>query len=263
MRSRISPFSLVALLAVSSLLVPEAVCQRKPAAQTPAGRPVVARDLFEIQTVPAGLTIYVGVDTSTTKPDSGWVQIVSPHPLLTAAQRRGTTPLTLKDIKPGRYLIGVSEVPLLNRDFQPMGYSDPILPLAAIAPSHPLTNVMPGRRLDAPVVGAYVYRFTVTESGPRRLIILSKPDLTLSTLDSLYPKKAAFSFDTVAFEAEWQRKTAGSVSPTDTRLVIGLLRRGGKCMVVKGDLRYAAQVLEDHTWQISIEIRKVSDAERP
>jgi len=262
MRSLVYSLSSSALIAGSILLATEAGAQRKPSAAVPA-RPNAARGAIEIQTVPPGLAIYVGVDTSTTRPDSGWVPIVTPHPMLIPAQRRGTAPLTLRDIKPGHYLLGVSELPLLDRDLQPAGYADPFLEVAAVAPSRPLTNVMPGRRLDAPVVGALVYRLTVTDSGPRRVVILSRPDLTLAALDSLYPRTTAFEFDTVAFAAEWERKTANSLSPTENRAVIGLLRRGGKCVVEKNHTRFAAEVLPDHTWKIAIAIRLAPGANRP
>jgi len=148
-------------------------------------------------------------------------------------------------------------VALLDRDFHPTGYVDPILPVVALATSKPLINVMPGRRLDANVVGALVYRVTVTDSGSRRPLILSAPNITLATLDSRYPKKAAFTFDTVAFAAEWEKKTANSLSAAETRQVVDLLRRGGKCPVTNGAIRFAAQMLDDHRWEIAAHIRVV------
>ncbi len=259
MRALVSWF-LRALVVASALVASGAVAQRAP---TSAARPSAARGTFEIQTIPPGLAIYVDVDTSTTTPDSGWVPIEKSHPLVTAAHRRGSTPITLRNLKPGRYQVAVSELPLLDRNLQSMGSADPFLTLLALAPSRPLPVLLPGKPLAAPVVGALVYRVTVTSAGPRRLVILSKPDLALSTLDSLYPRGVAFVFDTAAFATEWARKTANSLSPTENRSVVGLLQRGGKCVIIKGDMRMAAEVREDQTWHITVALREGTATRRP
>lgn len=232
-------------------------------AQRPVNTPRPAAQTLEIITVPRGLTVHFGPDTSTVPLDTAWVPMVTSHPLLAPGYRRGVAPVTVRDVKAGRYLIAVSPLAVLDRNLESLGVGDPFLPTAAIFTFRRITTFPPMKLpLDSAVSGALIYGLTVSDDAPRRIVVFASSASSLAMLDSLYPSSPLFAFDTLAFMQAWRLKTASAVSDAETRRIVGLLRRGGRIMVTMGDLRFRVLIKPDRTWDISIQARLPQKAER-
>jgi hypothetical protein len=135
-------------------------------------------------------------------------------------------------------------------------YNDPFLNPQCLVTSFPLSDLEKLDRfkageikLDATAI------FTVDkEKGERGLIIIyAKENTSLNELNKLYPEKQIFEFDSQKLERELNEKNFNLVfSDTETITTLDLLKRGGKVVAQKEDIKFIIQLLGDNQYSIQL-----------
>jgi len=210
----------------------------------------------EILSIPSGLKIYLAPDTGQSpKPEGGWTPAVGSHPVVSDGFLKGVTPLVLRGLDPGKYLLGVSPTILIrNSVFQP---SDPLLDARAFVSTKFSTFPL---QLEGDLKGAVVYSVTVEQRGRTRVIVLAVPwDASTEELAVFYPPRATFVVDEAKFGDELKQRSpemyANFSSEANVRAMVDLLRRGGKAWLHVGDLGVVAAIRADGGTDFAFEVR--------
>jgi hypothetical protein len=260
--------------AVSATTVQSAAAPQRPAARTP---PRPGQTTLEILSIPSGLRVHLRPDTATGGgADSGWADLVENNPVFAQASYRGVTPLVLRNLRPGRYVLAISPLTLRERDgrrsmrlYYDQGVRtrtltnvprdgsaltvDPALQVRAFISLTPLSTLERSRPTED-VSGAVVYSIEVDRPTRQRLLVLHSWVQPLEVLDSLYPRDAVFRFDTASFASEVSQRTGSFFSQEEQQRVVRLMRRGGKVAVRRGDLLFVAVLKPDSTWDLQLKV---------
>ena len=219
------------------------------------------KDVIWIHSVPSGLDVYLAPDTESSpseqKPDdAGWTTVVENHPVIDKRFLKGKTPVLIHNVSPGKYLLGIAPVKLLDK--QGPCDCDATLKAKVFVSFVPLTsdlfdNVRSGRIV---VKGAVVYSITKEVVDPQRVVVLAIPqDTVIDALDPFYPPNPSFSFDEVLLAKELTEASHNVLPEGEIQKTVSLLRRGGKVILTKGDVRFLIEILSDGKWAIKLQAR--------
>lgn len=210
-------------------------------------------DTLQVLSIPSGLEVYFGPDAgqgaATAATEKGYVPLEAKHALISKNFLKGFTPISLHNVKPGKYLMGIAPVIIIDRNFN-RGIVDTTLNIRSLVSYMPLSLLMPPLKED--VEGAVIYSVNLDGPGPHRVIIVNTPqNATIDTLSSIYPKESLFNFDEAIFMTEMKQCTAKLFSENESRKIIELLHRGGKVTIQKGDIKFVAQIKLDGICEMS------------
>jgi hypothetical protein len=202
----------------------------------------------EIITIPSGLKIYLSPDDGQSpKPTDRNIPVVGSHPVVSERYLKGVAPLIVRDLVPGKYLLAVSPTILIrNKVFQPP--ADPWLDARTFVSANFLESTP---RLEGDVEGAVVYSVMIERRAHTRIVVLAVPTYTsMEASAKLYPAGAIFDVDEEKFAGELKERTKETpyrklLSESNLRMMVDLLRRGGKASAYEGDLGILAAVRED------------------
>jgi protein TonB len=170
------------------------------------------------------------------------------HPLIDEKNLKGETPLLLQDMKPGNYLLGISPIIVLDRNFK-MREIDRSLTVKSLVVFGGVPPSYPPPKEDSK--GAVVYSVTKEENTPLRVIVLAYSDDTgLEELKARYPADEVFQFDEQGFLEDLKKQTSTLLSPSQSQDIVSLLRRGGRIAVNFGDIKIVSQINADQTWEL-------------
>ena len=209
------------------------------------------QDTLWIASVPAGLKVYLVPDSETAadkKEENDRVPLVEKHSVVEERNFKGVTPLTLR-VASGKYLVAVAPVMLLDKNYQ-TGQVDPILrPRAMVAFESPKDP----KSFQDGLTGAVIYPVEKLNGITQKLVLLAQgSDATLDTLEATYPTGNNFSFDN---DFVSKKLIEANIPQGDLSRVLSLLHRGGKLMLVRGDIRWGIEVSNDGTPTIKTQIR--------
>ncbi len=195
----------------------------------PEPEPDRARDPHWIQIWPAK-----GVKTA--DPNSGWGNSPSPFEAPDARSEAGA--LLVRDVKPGRYIVGVGPLRL-------EGMQDESLALRGLVSPVPARGL--GGRTRA-TEGILAYSVEKKPDAPLRVVVLafdssaalreSATQVDVEGVEKLYPSADRYDVD----PTDVQRQLAGIFSQPAIDKAVELLRRGGKLRMVRGDVKIVAEV---------------------
>jgi TonB family protein len=207
-----------------------------------------------VLSVPNKLKIYFGQDNDKKEPEkSKWVPMKKSHPLIDEKNLKGETPLLLEDMKPGNYLLGVSPIIVLDRNFK-RGEIDSTLTVKTLVIFGGVPTSYPPPKKDSK--GAAIYSITKKENTPLRVIVLAYPGgASLEELKARYPADDVFEFDEQGFLADLKKQTSTLLSESQCSDIVSLLRRGGKIAVNFGDIKIVGQIKADQTWELKTLLR--------
>lgn len=208
-----------------------------------------------IYTVPPGLKVYISPDEGrpVKRENDEGVPIVDKHSALSKPYFKGVTPLTVA-IPPGRYLIAVAPIKLLNSGYQ-LAAIDPSFTARAFVSFEPIKE--PGsldKSIKDGLMGAAVYEFTRDASAHQVLAVRAcEWDTPLKAFEAVYPPRPTFSFN----EEQLRKELIDAKLPQpDVERVIALLRRGGRVSVTHGDLGWWITLKPEGKWTIETKLRE-------
>jgi hypothetical protein len=201
----------------------------------------------EILSIPSGLNVYLSPDTGPSpKREDGGIPLVGSSPAVSDRFLKGVTPLVLRDLHPGKYLLAVSPTILITkRKFQP---GDLSLDARAFVSSSFSKFPLP---LEGDVKGAVIYSVTIEQRKRQRVIVLAVPlDTSMKELAALYSPRASFHVDEARFATELKQRSPEMYvtnfwSQANQEAMVDLLRRGGKAWLHEGDLGSIATIRDD------------------
>ena len=202
-----------------------------------------------VLSIPSKLKIYFGQDTDTKETvKSKWVPMKKSHPLIDEKNLKGETPLLLQDMKPGNYLLGISPIIVLDRNFK-WGEIDATLTVKSFVVFGGVPSSYPPPKKDSK--GAAIYSITKKENTPLRVIVLAYPEgASLEELKARYPADDLFEFYEQGFLDDLKKQTSTLLSESQSKDIVSLLRRGGKIAVTFGDIKIVGQINTDQTWEL-------------
>lgn len=221
-------------------------------AQTPRPEP----GSILVLSVPSGLKVYFGSDSGGGGADEkGWVSFEEEHPIIAETNLKGVTPVLIRNVKPGRYLIGIAPILLIDST-RSHKETDPTLPAKAFVSATKLPAAAFGGERFEGIKGAAVYSVIRESTAAQRVIVLAvRDDATLEALDSIYPRETNITFDEAKYAGELKERTLTLFTDEEAKRVIDLLKRGGKVVVTRGDLRFLSEIALDGTWTIKTQVR--------
>jgi len=176
------------------------------------------------------------------------------HPTITEKYLKGRTPVLVRNVKPGKYLLGIVPIRIVDREHRVADIDRTMIIRGFV--SHTPLQELPRWRKE--VMGAAVYSITKEETSPQRIVILAvHPTTSLAKLDSLYPAESFFRFDETAYLGELKSRQdvpKDFFSGYEQLQVVTLLRRGGKIVYGKGDFVFLSEIAGDGTWTMKTTI---------
>jgi hypothetical protein len=214
---------------------------------------VSEQDTIWIASVPSGLKVYFSPDIGPVgdaeKDAKNGIPIVESHPAIDQRHLRGVTPLVLHKVTPGKYLLAVAPVLLLDKNYE-KGEIDDLLPAKVFVSFQPLGGP---KSLENGIKGAAVYSVIKKAGASEKVLVLAlPPDATLETLESNYPPETSYSLDDTLVS---KKLLEAMVPEADVPRVVGLLRRGGKVILYRGALRWAIVLSPEGTPTIITQVR--------
>ncbi|OGU17000.1 MAG: hypothetical protein A2X61_07555 [Ignavibacteria bacterium GWB2_35_12] len=200
-----------------------------------------------ITTIPLGLKIYLAPDKDSLKSTliSSNLQIQSSHYLIDSINFKGYSPLILKDIKPGKFLIAVEPVKIIDDKLKLSDIDESMKPTALVS-----TDVFPNMATSDKkgMFGAIVYFYEKGAVKGERIIILSVPhELPIAKMEQYYPSASKFVFDEVELKKEIKNN---GFNNKETNKAIELLHRGGKIRLNGKDVSLFIEIQNNGSWRI-------------
>jgi len=215
-----------------------------------------ATDSLLITSVPLGLKVYLSQDTGTA-PGAHWdqetegkgVPLVDAHAALDERHFKGKTPLLLRNVAPGEYLLALVPVTILDAHHEKSAIDDTLMQRAFVA----FEPLKPSSFKDG-LKGAAVYSITKRPDTADSLLVLAlASDASLDDMEAHYPSEDTFFIDPDVGAAKL--RAAGLPEELIPR-ILALLRRGGKLVLNLGALRFVVNALPDQNLAIRHEIRR-------
>ncbi|MBI5325213.1 MAG: hypothetical protein HZB41_08085 [Ignavibacteriae bacterium] len=200
-----------------------------------------------ITSIPLGLKVFLAPDIDSLKSTliSSNLQIQTSHYLIDSTNFKGYTPLVMKDVKPGKYLIGIEPVKIIDEKLKLSDIDESMKPSALIsADIYP--NITSADKKG--MYGAIIYSLDKDFVNGERIIILSFPhELPISKMEQYYPPKSKFVFDEVELKKEIKKN---GFSNKEINIAIDLLHRGGKIRLNGKGLTLFIEILNNGSWKI-------------
>jgi hypothetical protein len=208
-----------------------------------------------VMSVPSGLKVYFGPDNGERSDQEGFVPIKTTHPIITQKYFKGVTPLLIRNVKPGNYLLGIAPLKILDRNCN-KGNIDETLTEIAMVSSKPLPIPL-SPPLKEEIYGAIIYSINRETKDPQRVIVIAVPqNASLTEMDFLYPVIPAFQFDESMFLKELKQRTKTLFTEDEHQKIIKLLSRGGKIILTTGDIKLVSEITLESKWTIETYLRK-------
>ncbi|MCL5991079.1 MAG: hypothetical protein M1419_03140 [Bacteroidetes bacterium] len=200
-----------------------------------------------ITTIPLGLKIYLAPDKDSLKSTliSSNLQIQSSNNLIDSSNFKGYSPLVLKDIKPGKYLLAVEPVKIIDDKLKLSDIDESMKPSALVS-----TDVFPNMtaNLKKGMYGAIVYSYEKSSVKGERIIILSVPhELPITKMEQYYPSSEKFVFDDVELKKEIKKS---GFSTKEINKATELLHRGGKIRLNGKEVSLFIEIQNNGSWRI-------------
>ena len=200
-----------------------------------------------ITTIPLGLKIYLAPDKDSLKSTliSSNLQIQLSHYVIDSTNFKGYSPLILKEVKPGKYLLAVEPVKIIDEKLKLSDIDESMKPSALVS-SDTYPNMTANDKKG--MFGAIVYHYEKSTSNGERLIILSVPhELPITKMEQFYPSAEKFVFNDVELKKEI--KSSG-FSNKEINKAIELLHRGGKIRLNGKDVSLFIEIQNNGSWRI-------------
>jgi len=236
--------------------------------------PQIRIDQLWISSVPTGQNVYFAEDTTKIKDakEKGWVHLYNKknnkHYIMNRNFLKGKTPILIKNIKAGNYLIGIEPVDFITvkEPKQQFGFPeiswhnlDPSLTIAAFVTPIALGSMTDVENYKKGIYknGAIIYNYTKTDTS-NCIIILTSTDslITYSETASLYPKGNNYLLDDIKLKNDLMSKVmfAGNYEP-QIPTILSLLHRGGKVIAGDNATRFIIELIGPNKWSIATEIK--------
>jgi len=194
--------------------------------------PRTEKNSLVVTSIPSGLKVYFDIDNDTSSA-ADEVELVEKHKLLSKKYYKGTTPLIIRNVKKGRYLIGVSDISIFDK-FRKLKMIDKNLTIRSIISFSKIPG--PFDKLTEDIKGAVIYSVKINNTESNRVIVCSYPmESKLDELDLLYDPTFSYNFDDLKIIEEIRGKTQNVLNDEEILKIINLLHRGGKVSFRKGD----------------------------
>lgn len=252
--TRTIAYSLLPIFVGLLLMVSNVSAQggKKPSTSAPTSEP----NAILLMSVPGGLRVYLGPDT--VKSNSGQeneVGLGMDHPIIAEKYMKGTTPVLVRNVRPGKYLLGIVPIRIVDREHRVADIDKTMIVTGFV--SHTPLQELPRSRKE--VMGAAIYSITKEETYPHQILVLAiHPSTSLAKLDSLYPATPRFHFDETAFLQELRERPdmpKSFFTEDDQHQVVNLLRRGGKVVFSKGDFTFLSEITRDAQWTMKMTLQ--------
>lgn len=223
--------------------------------------PSVGPNDMWISSIPPGMKVYVApeaeeAEAEQSSAEEGWTPLLAEHYVISDKNLKGTTPIRLRNVNPGNYLVAIAPIAILDRELNSTGTADPTMTIKALVRFFPLASPQDMEAIRSGRVnpeGAFVYSIRKEPDESKPVIILAIPDeSSAEVLDSLYPKGQNFEFDNEALKEDLRQR---HVSESDIPSCLELLHRGGKVRVKRGDLRWIVEITGNNTWNIDMQAK--------
>jgi hypothetical protein len=200
-----------------------------------------------ITTIPLGLKIYLAPDKDSLKSIliSSNLQIQSSHYLIDSINLKGHSPIILRDIKPGKYLLAVEPVKVIDDKLKLSDIDESMKPSALVS-----TDMYPNFSANDKkgMFGAVVYSFEKSTNKGERIIILSIPhELPIAKMEQFYPSASKFVFDDIELKREIK---SNGFNNKEINKAIELLHRGGKIRLNGKDVSLFIEIQNNGSWRI-------------
>ncbi|TAL68468.1 MAG: hypothetical protein EPN82_10785 [Bacteroidetes bacterium] len=200
-----------------------------------------------VTTIPLGLKIFLAPDKDSLKTTiiSSNLQIQSSNYLIDSNNFKGYSPIILKDIKPGKYLLAVEPVQIIDAQLKLSGIDESMKPSALVS-----TDIYPSMKPSDKkgMYGAIVYSYEKSIVKGDRIIILSFPhELPIIKMEQYYPSADKFVFDDVELKKEIKKS---GFSTKEINKAIELLHRGGKIRLNGKDVSLFIEIQNNGSWRI-------------
>ena len=200
-----------------------------------------------VTSIPLGLKIYFAMDTDTigTRKKVNSLRIETSHPLLDTTNFKGLTPVILGNIKPGKYLLGIEPVEILDNNLMLCETDESLQITSLVSDDIYPTKYSIGKK---GMTGSVIYSVVKDDTTGERLIILSLPhELPISKMQNYYPEKIMFAFNDNELKKEI--KSYG-FKEKEIRIALDLLHRGGKIRLNGKDKSLFIEIQNNGSWKI-------------
>lgn len=196
--------------------------------------PSTEKNSLVVTSIPSGLKVYFDIDNDTSSA-ADEVELVEKHKMLSKKYYKGTTPLIIRNVKKGRYLVGISDISIFDK-FRKLKMIDKNLTIRSIISFSKIPG--PFDKLTEDTKGAAIYSVKINNLESNRVIVCSYPDESkLEDLDLLYDEAFSYNFDDAKVKEEIRKKMQNVLSEEEILKIINLLHRGGKISFRKGDFK--------------------------
>lgn len=197
------------------------------------------KDSLVITSIPSGLNVFFDNDDDTLS-TANEVALLDKHQLLNQKNYKGSTPLIIRNVIKGRYLLGISDISIIDK-YRKLKMIDKNLPIRAIISFSGIPG--PFQKLTKDIEGAVIYSIKVDNLESRRVIVCSYSDeSSLAELDLLYDQTITYNFDDTAVIEEIKNKMQSVFDNEELKRIVNLLHRGGKISFRKGDFLINGEV---------------------
>jgi hypothetical protein len=216
-------------------------------------------DSILILSIPSGKQVHLAPDMGKNEDEKeeGWTPVVDSHKVLDENNLKGTTPLLLRNMKPGKYLVGISPIVVMGRNRR-LGEIEIDSTLKAESIVVYGGVPMPMDILNKDRQGAVVYSIQKEALKSLQVIIIAYPKkkgLNLNELKNIYPDDEVFEFNEPDFVSDFKFKAGALVTENQINDITALLKRGGKIAFYTGDFIIHAEIETKDTWKIGIKMR--------